>query len=351
MKRITASILAATLAFQMTGCGMIYRVFRDTAQDVQDMYPESGAALRTDNILGDSLSQDIPEPEALYSNVKSAQEHSEVINLADDPGIMTVEFYQDSKAYRLSWCGGSVFSWTKLGRISDDSEPLYFKPEGDAAAELRDLTAAYSALGYVFENGEYTIDTAHSQTQYMTAIADSIPALYNETRYYYTDDRTTQLCYVETEADAFYYCEESSVRTDVVIDGSAYTQTESFYEYFTDGSSKAYDRPDTRDVFYLAGRFEGTWEPVPLAKEITKKRYLYTFTVNDGENDYPVEVWQDDAEIDYCMIENNAVKAAWSLYEGKGMSVMHGFRSDEPQSGEIAEIMEHAEEHLYSAEN
>ena len=178
-----------------------------------------------------------------------------------------------------------------------------------------------------------------------------IPALYDETRYYYVDDRTTQLCFLETEGDAFYYVEENSVQTDAVIDGSAYTQTEEFYEYTTDGCQKAYYRPDTHDVFYLAGQFEGAWEPVPLAKGITDKQYLYTFTVSSDGNDYPVEVWQDDAEINYCMIENDAVKAVWSLYEDRGMSVMQSFRMDEAQSGDIAEIIEHAENHLSSAKN
>ncbi len=350
MKRILAALPAVTLAFQMTGCGVLYHVIQNTIPDVQDIYPESGATVRADNILGNLLDQDIPEPDAFYSYVKSVQDHSKVINKADNSKMLTIVCYQNHKPYQLSWCGGSVFSWENLAPSYNKRDPVFFKPEEDAAAELRDLMAAYSALGYVFENGGYTIDTKHSETQYMTAIADSIPSLYDETRYYYVDDRTTQFCCLETEGDAFFYMEENSVRTDAVINGSAYTETEEFYEYFTDGSHKAYYRPDTHDVFYPAEQFDGTWEPVPLAKEITEKQYLYSFTVNAGGNEYPVEVWQDDTEIDYCMIENGAVKAMWSLYEGRGMSVMHGFRTDEAQSGEIAEIIEHAESHLYSAE-
>jgi hypothetical protein len=307
--------------------------------------------VRTDNILGSSLSQDLPEPEAFYSYVKSVQDHSKVINLADDPEILTIVFYQDHKPYQLSWCGGSVFSCEYLAQAHNKKEPLFFKPEEDAAAELRDWMAAYSALGYVFENDKYAIDTEHSETQYMTAMAGRIPSLYDETRYYYVDDRTTKFCCLETEGDAFYYMEQDSIRTDAVIDGSVYDQTEEFYEYITNGSQKTYYRPDTHDVFYPAEQFDGTWDPVPLAKDITEQQYLYTFTVNSGGKEYPVEVWEDDGEIDYCMIENGTVKAMWSLYEDRGMSVMHGFRTNEAQSGEIAEILEHAENHLDSAEN
>lgn len=293
------------------------------------------------NLAGDKLSSQIADADSFYSFVGSARKNSESVTSATDPHIITVGFKTDDEEYALSYCGEDVFAWNQLGT---DAE--YFKPDSDIASQLLDMMLAYSALGYVDEDAQFTVSPEHIETSYIDQIAESLPFSYCETRFYYIDDRTSQYFVIEQDGCAVYYQEGKFTETDVKIDDSPYYQESDFYEYFSDGE-KAYYRPESYDVFYYADEFKGAIEPIPFAKGVAEKeQYLYSFAVKNGDNELTVEVWLGDGKTDYFLIEDGGIKAMWEYLDGEGMTLMNGFRTDDVENGDVAEIIAHAEDHM-----
>ncbi len=312
-----------------------------TAEKVQ-------AVTSSKNLFGDDLCSRVSGAEELFAFVTDVRNSSETVENAADDKILTVGFKADDEEYILSYSADNVFAWVERST----SQVTYFKPDDDTAAQLRDMMLAYSALGYVLEEAGYTVGTEHTQTSYISDIAKSVTDPYSEARYYYLDDRRTTMYLLQTDGDALYYQQTTDERTDAMIDGSPYYQQQKFYEYFTDGKDKAFYRNETYDVFYRADEFEGDVSPIALPKYIVQnEKYLYSFDLKTGSDDLTVEVWQGEDTTDYLLVRNGELRAMWNYREGAGMTLMNEFRIEQVMSGEIAEIIAHAEEHMSPIDN
>lgn len=202
---------------------------------------------------------------------------------------------------------------------------------------------AYSALGYILEDNEYTVDTEHTQTSFITDIADSIPDPYNEARYYYLDGLLTRLFVLQTDGDEYYYMQVTQDSPEATND----TNVQTFYEYFTDGKGKAFYRSDTLYKFYTAEEFEGDVSPIPFPKGIVENdEYLYSFNIETDSYNLTVEVWQSYETTEYLLIRNGELRAMWNYREGAGMTLMNEFRIEQVMSGEIDGLIKTAEENM-----
>lgn len=353
-------LILTAFSLLLTGCGKINtgNADRSGRQDSESLITDSKktserndisvvenvqARTSSKNLFGDDLCCRIPDAKELYAFVTEVMDDSEKFDAAANDKILSVGFKTEEGEYLLSYSADDVFAWAERST----SEATYFKPDDDTAVKLRDMMIAYSALGYIFEDAEYTVGTEHIKTSYITDIAGSLPDPYCETRYYYLDDRRTTAFIIQTDGDALFYLQTTSRRTDAVIDDSPYYQDEEFYEYFTDGKGKDFYRPEGYDVFYPAEEFNGDVSPIPFPKSIIESdEYMYSFNIGSDSDDLTVEVWEGDDTTDYLLICNGELRAAWNFREGAGMTFMKAFRTEQVASGEIAEIIEHAEQHM-----
>lgn len=353
-------LICTVCAMLLAGCGKVEKETADTfsAEKKESSAAESEtvseapktvaaetvqAATSSKNLFGDDLCSKISNAKEVYSFVTDVMNDSETAETAAGDKILTIGFKADGEEYILAYSSGNIFAWAERST----SKVTYFKPDDDKAAQLRDLMLAYSALGYVLKDTEYTVDTEHMQTSYITDIANSLPDLYSEARYYYHDDKKSTTFIIQTDGDALFYLQTTDERTDVTIEGSPYYQTQEFYEYFTDGNGKAFYRPEGYDVYYPAEEFEGDVSPIPFPKGISENdKYLYSFKINSDSEDLTVEVWQGSETTEYFFIRNGELRAMWDYREGAGMTLMNEFRVEQVMSGEIAEIIAHAEEHM-----
>lgn len=353
-------ILIFTACALLSACG---NVDADNADDVSEKEDKSSiieieskseetdiisadtvqAATSSKNLLGDNLCSSISGAKELYAFVTEAKNNSETVDDAASDKILTIGFKVDGDEYVLSYSSDNIFAWADRSA----SEVMCFKPDDDTAAQLRDMMLAYSALGYILDNAEYSVLPEHTQTNYISDIASGSPEPYFEERYYYLDDRRSTIVIIQTEGDELYYVCETDERTDVKVGDSPYYQEQEFYEYFTDGKDKAFYRPESYDVFYPANEFEGDVSPMPFPKEIVENdEYMYSFDIESESDELTVEVWQSDETTEYLLIKNGELSAMWNYCEGSGMTLMTKFRIEQAASGEIDEMIEHAEQHL-----
>lgn len=357
-------LLFTACALMLTGCGKIDSTGTEDEsgnESISDLsVSDNGssqnkshnvqAVTSSVNVLGEKLSAPISDAEGLYDFVMKAQENAEIVQTAYDPKLLTVGFKADEEEYILSACTDDVFAWAKRNDRKK-SEVTFFKPDSDSAAAIRDMMLAYSALGYVLEGTKCSVVPEHTQTDGIIQMAKELPSAYDELRYYYIDDDTTRLVNIATEGEALYYSQTTSQKTDVTIDDAPYYQDIEFYEYFTNGSDKAFYRPEGYDVYYIAEKFEGDIQPVHFIKEVAEQeKYLYSFTVKTYDADLTVEVWQGDGATDYILIEEGSVKGIWNYREGAGITLISNFLGDELTSGFIDEIIAHSEDHVDGAE-
>ncbi len=312
---------------------------------------KAGAEIKVKNSMGDVVYSELDDAEALLSFAEKVYNDSDKQDDGIDHETFSVHINSGDDEYIYSYCGhNDLFKRTRKGDL-EKKEPSYFTPDKENAEKLRDMMLAYSVLGIVFKDNDYTVVPEHIRTDHIAKIAADIPSDHFEIRYYYVNDRDTRVIFIETEGDKLFYSQETSSRTDVTIEDTPYYQTSDFYDYCTDGKGKAYYRPETYDVFYPAEKFDGDMPVVPLAKSIAENgEYLYSFKVKTDGGELPVEVCLYEKGISYVMLENGAVKAMWSFNEDDGVKLMHSFRTEEVESGDIDEIIAHAEQHLFKEE-
>ena len=296
------------------------------------------------NLYGDDLRSRIPAAKEFYDLVMQAKENTEISEMSAMTKVLNVGFNVGGEEYILAYTANNVFAWAQRS----DSAVKHFKPDDETSSQLRDMMLTYSALGYVLEDENYTVSPEHYETHYITDLAAEISDPYCEVRTNYIDERTSAEYIIQTDGSSKYYLQRTDERTDAVIDDAPYYQDLSFYEYFTDGSGKSYCRYDSDDVYYNGDECSADFDIMPLPQDIAENdEYLYSFDIDtESGSQLTVEVWSGSAGKDYLLIENGALKAEWSELEYLGMTLMDGFRTEQAESGEIDEMIAHAEEHL-----
>ncbi len=360
-------LLMTVCALMLSGCGKIAKSSKKESsqntssseaqtdsmttsdEDYEPVVHDMQARVSVKNINGDDMTAKVDNAQEFFEFAESVYETSQKCDFLNDEQILTVHFNNGSDEYIYSCCDDGVFARVRKGDRKMN-EPMFFKPDSENSQKLRDMMLAYSVLGVVFKDAEYSIDPEHTEISSIAETAAALPSDFDETRYYYVDDRTTIFCNILTESGGLFYLQTTDEKTDVLIGGDPYYQETEFYEYFTDENGKAFYRPEGYDVFYTADGFWGDYQPVPLVKTTEQEEYLYSFTITSDGSELTAEVWQGEDTTDYYLTENGEIKAMWS-YDGlTGAALMYSYRTDEVTSGFIDEIIAHAEEHMYQPE-
>ena len=335
---------AATTAAETTVTSEAVLTEKTSAENVS-------AEVRVNNIMGSVLSSELKDAEELFSFAEKVYNESDKQDEGTDNETLSAHIRSGDDEYIFNYCGhDDLFKRTRKGD-HEKKEPAFFTPDRENADKLRDMLLAYSVLGTVFKDTEYTVVPEHIKTDYIAKTAAEMPSDHLEVRYYYINDRDTRTIIIEKQGGGSYYMQETSHLTDVKTDGIPYYQTSDFYEFFMDGKGNAFYRPESYDVFYSPELFEGDESIAPLAKDIAQnEKYLYSFTVKTDGGDLTAEVWQKDSGFSYVLIENGDIRAMWSYKEDEGAALMHSFRTEEVESGDIDEMIAHAEQHMFGEE-